>query len=134
MRSNSAWIQRRAAPMPRVSDSVSDRVWRVPNDTSLRRAASTLAADGAVAMACSAGLLAGGTCAVAAGAAMANAMEVARVRRMRVSMCPGSLDRLAPGQQQQRTGQAGQGRSHEDRDLGGREVAGQRERLAGDEQ
>ena len=29
IRSKRLWVQRRAAPMPRVSDTVSDRVWRV---------------------------------------------------------------------------------------------------------
>jgi hypothetical protein len=45
MRRNSSYTQRRAAPMPRVAESVSDMVCRVPNDTSLRTSASMRAAD-----------------------------------------------------------------------------------------
>jgi hypothetical protein len=60
MRSNSAWTQRRAAPMPRVFDFVSDRVWRVPNATSVRTSASMRAAEGARPMSYSSGCVAGG--------------------------------------------------------------------------
>ena len=37
--SYSPFTQRRAAPMPRVGEVVSDMVWRVPNPTSLVMAA-----------------------------------------------------------------------------------------------
>ena len=43
--SSSPLIQRRAAPMPRVGDCVSEAVWRVPNDTSLRMFASMRAGE-----------------------------------------------------------------------------------------
>lgn len=45
MRLNSASVQRRAAPMPRVSDSVSDMVLRVPKLTSFRISASIRSAE-----------------------------------------------------------------------------------------
>ena len=45
IRRNSASIQRRAAPMPRVSDTVSDSVWRVPKPASVRMSASMRSAD-----------------------------------------------------------------------------------------
>src|SRR4249919_1545272 len=60
MRSNSACTQRRAAPMPRVFDFVSDRVCRVPNATSVRTSASMRAADGARPMSYSSGCEDGG--------------------------------------------------------------------------
>jgi hypothetical protein len=52
--------------MPRVSDFVSDNVWRVPKPTSLRMSASMRAADGAVPMSYSSGWVAGGVTGVAA--------------------------------------------------------------------
>ena len=45
MVSKDALIHRRAAPMPLVSDSVSDKVWRVPNPANLRMSFSIRVAD-----------------------------------------------------------------------------------------
>jgi len=50
MRSNSALIQRRAAPMPRVAERVSEKVLRVPKPASVRMSASTRSADAAATM------------------------------------------------------------------------------------
>ncbi len=47
---NSAKIQRRAAPMPRVVDIVSDIVCRVPNPTRVRMSRSIRSADEAATM------------------------------------------------------------------------------------
>ena len=48
---NSASIQRRAAPMPRVAETVSLSVWRVPKLTSVVTSARMRAGSGASAMA-----------------------------------------------------------------------------------
>ena len=48
--SNSDLIQRRAAPMPRVVDTVSEKVLRVPKLTSLRMSASRRWGEAALAM------------------------------------------------------------------------------------
>src|SRR5690606_29557624 len=47
MRWNSAKSQRRAAPIPREVESVSESVWRVPKSTSVRTSRSTLLAEAA---------------------------------------------------------------------------------------
>ncbi len=59
MAANSAATQRRAAPMPRVGDLVSDRVWRVPKDTSLAMVACWRSAETWPARSCSSGCSAG---------------------------------------------------------------------------
>ena len=59
--SNSALIQRRAAPIPRVSESVSDSVWRVPKPASRRMSASTRETETAATMSCSAESVSGGS-------------------------------------------------------------------------
>jgi len=51
MRSNSAFTQRRAAPMPRVWETVSERVWRVPKPTSRVMSARMRSAETAATMA-----------------------------------------------------------------------------------
>src|SRR3546814_7141091 len=63
--------------MPRASDFVSDSVWRVPNDTSLRMSDSMRSADGAVPMSCSSACMAGG----AVGASAARTAGAARQAR-----------------------------------------------------
>ena len=50
---NSASIQRRAAPMPRLFDCVSESVCRVPKLTSFLMSVSILVAEGALAISCS---------------------------------------------------------------------------------
>src|SRR5436190_401270 len=54
--SSSALIQRRAAPMPTLSESVRESVWRVWNETSLRTRASMLSARIAFSIASTSGL------------------------------------------------------------------------------
>jgi hypothetical protein len=49
--SNSAKIHRRAAPIPRVAETVSDAVCRVPNATSARIVSSMRAGEAESAMA-----------------------------------------------------------------------------------
>src|SRR3546814_17368666 len=72
--------------MPRVSDFVSDSVWRVPNDTSLRMSDSMRSADGAVPMSCSSACVAGGAVGASAETTAGAARQAERLARGRVRL------------------------------------------------
>ena len=93
IRWNSSKIQRRAAPMPRVSDSVSDSVWRVPKPTRVRMSASIRAADGAVAMSCNCGTDAGGGAVVAAIAEAQQRLAAVASRYRCMATSPGCVEK-----------------------------------------
>jgi hypothetical protein len=80
IRSSSALIQRRAAPMPRVSESVSESVLRVPKPTSVRMSRSMRSGEASATISWMRGSAAGGTrvsCASAGGDASASGMAAA---------------------------------------------------------
>src|SRR5579859_5098178 len=79
------FTQRSAAPMPCLSDLVSERVWRVPKLTSLVSVAWSSAGLMARAMSCSAGCSAGGGWGPAARAARLR-RALGRINRARLAM------------------------------------------------
>ena len=84
MRSNSACTQRRAAPMPRVFEVVSDSVWRVPKPTRVRTSRSIRVADGALPMASSSAFDAGGGVSSAKAGPVTRQERIARPKSVRV--------------------------------------------------
>src|SRR3546814_20783465 len=102
--------------MPRASDFVSDSVWRVPNDTSLRMSASMRAADGAVPMSCNSACVAGG-------AVGASAARTAGAARQADRMAMGRWGMRGPrirGEADRKDGGAGKGGSERVDPGGGR--------------
>src|SRR5581483_8264656 len=78
--SSSAFIQRRAAPMPTVSESVRESVWRVRKEASLRMRASILGALIAESRESTWALRAGGWASAGAAASKASAARLILVR------------------------------------------------------
>src|SRR6266850_3638760 len=82
--SSSDLIQRRAAPMPSLSESVRESVWRVWKEASLRMRASMLGARIALRIASTCGLRAGGWAAQGSAAKSARRAALALMRARRL--------------------------------------------------